>query len=149
MINPFDNNNYQVSLIIELIKEIYKDFSVDTTINYFKNFLNNIFREDTVIKYDDAYIIWAFACIYDNILNNYDYSSYCLYNGEDYSSEYISVCELIRKGLERKKLFTKKPVYNLSKIIQYIIDSLDYVIGIDCHSEIMEIMKSNNSEKRI
>lgn len=147
MINPFDNNNYQVLLTLELIKDIYKDFPIDATKKYLKYFLNNMFEEDAVVKYDESYIIWAFACIYDNILNNYDYSSYCLYNGESYSFEYISVFESIRKGLERKKIFTKKPVYNLSKIIQDIIDSLDYIIGVYCHSEIMEIMEQKNSEE--
>ncbi|MDE5946391.1 MAG: hypothetical protein K2G63_03645 [Oscillospiraceae bacterium] len=146
MINPFDNNNYQVLLTLKLIKDMYKDFPVDATKKYLKYFLDNMLK-DTIVKYDESYIIWAFSCIYDNILNHYDYSSYCLYNGESYSSEYISICESIKKGLERKKFFTKKPVYNLSKIIQDIIDSLDFVIGVVYHSEIMEIMESKNSEK--
>lgn len=145
MITPFDSCKAITS--IEIISGVDGKIAVCIIQDFLSRFLNNMFKEDNAVEIDDAYEIWTYACIYDDILNNYDYSVYCSYEEEIYSDRYILVRELMKHELERKKFFSKKSVYNISEILQNIIDCLDYIIGVDCQSELMKYMESKNTQK--
>lgn len=143
MITPFDSCTAIES--IDMIADSADGaFAVSITRECFSD---NSFRKDTVFGIADAYIVWTYACLYDDILNNHDYSPYCSYNGEIYSDEYISARVLMKCELGTKIPVTGKLFYNIPEILQNIADSLDYMIGIDCHSELMEYMKSQNLEE--
>ncbi len=146
MITPFDSCKAITS--IKIISGADGKTAVCIIQDFLDRFLNNmLFKEDNVVEIDDSYEIWTYACIYDDILNNYDYSVYCSYEEEIYSDRYILVRELMKHELERKKFFSKKSVYNISEILQNIIDCLDYAIGVDCQSELMKYMESKNTQK--
>lgn len=145
MITPFDSCKAVTS--IEIISGVDGKIAVCMIQDFLSRFEKNMFKEDNVVEIDDAYEIWTYACIYDDILNNYDYSVYCSYEEEIYSDRYISVRELIKHELERKKFFSKKSVYNIPEILQDMIDCLDYIIGVDCQSELMKYMESKNIQK--
>lgn len=49
--------------------------------------------------------------------------------------------------LKEKSFLKKKSVYNISKILQNMIDCLDYIIGVDCQSELMKYMESKNTKE--
>ncbi|MDE5556359.1 MAG: hypothetical protein K2J32_01515 [Ruminococcus sp.] len=138
MITPFDSI---IALeIIDMINNIsYSEIIISVTQQCFTD---NTFRADTVFEISSAYELWVYACIYDDILNNNDYSTYCSYNGEGYSDEYISA-----RLLMKCELLTGTSVYNIQEIIPNIVKSLEYMMGIECHSELMEYMKSKNIEE--
>ena len=138
MITPF--NSITALEIIDMINSIaYSEIIISVTQ---KCFTDNTFGADTVFEIFSAYELWVYACMYDDILNNNDYSAYCSYNGEIYSDEYISARLLMKCELLKGKSF-----YDIQEIIPNIVKSLEYMMGIECHSELMEYMKSKNTEE--
>lgn len=145
MITPFDSCRTITSL--EIISNSDGKIAVWIIQDFLNRFFENVFKEDDVIEVDDSYEVWTYACLFDDILNNHDYSACCSYEEEIYSDIYISVRELVKHELERKKFFSKKSVYNIPEILQNIIDCLDYIMGIDCQSELMQYMESENTKE--
>lgn len=145
MITPFDSPEAITS--IEIMSNADGKIAVYIIQDFLSKFLKNVFREDMVIEISDSYEVWTYACLCDDILNSHDYSAYCSYEGEIYSNIYISVRELIKHELERKKFFSKKSVYNIPEILQNIIDCLNYIMSVDCQSELVRYMKSKNVEE--
>lgn len=88
--------------------------------------------------------IWASAYLLDDVLNSNDYSADCI----GYSDEYRKVTEMLRQDISKKKFLSKKPFYNLPEILQNAIDALDYVLGINCDSELAEEMKKNGAYEK-
>lgn len=85
--------------------------------------------------------IWADACLLDDALNGMDYSSECI----GYADEYRKALEMLKQDISKKKFLSKKPVYNLSVVLQNGIDALDCVLGINYDSELAEEMKQKGS----
>ncbi|MDE5853594.1 MAG: hypothetical protein K2H19_00830 [Ruminococcus sp.] len=94
--------------------------------------------ENDFIVLDTGYEVWTSACLCDAVMNNTDYSKYC----SGYEKIYIKAVEILKQDLFRKKFLTKKPIHNISEILQSAIDALDYVLGIVNESELADEMQN-------
>lgn len=130
-------------------------------------------EEDDSEELDEEWGIqlWTNALLFDDALNGTDYSRYCyaysasfietlgemeylkkywknhLFGAEAYRQHYQQARETLRKELGRKKYFTKKPVHNLSEILEHAVDALNQLLGIDGESEVLEQMKTLGKEE--
>ena len=59
----------------------------------------------------------------------------------DYKDSLTAAVKRLEKDISKKKFLSKKPVYDLSKILQNAVDALDVVMGINADSELAERMK--------
>ncbi|MDE6832818.1 MAG: hypothetical protein K2J39_01010 [Ruminococcus sp.] len=123
------------SKVVKNIEEHFKNLSMGTRLNSKK------------IDIDDAYIIWVYACIFDDIAYNRDYSSYCLHKGKSYSEKYIKARENIREEFNRKKILSGKYIYDRVNILSYITFNLQLVAGLS-PSYKSELMKQMNRQSR-
>lgn len=94
-------------------------------------------ENDDGIDDEFCYEIWAAACLYDSMLNGTDYSRFCM----GYEDSLTAAVKRLEKDISKKKFLSKKPVYDLSRILQNAVDALDAVIGISADSELAERMK--------
>ncbi|MDE5859006.1 MAG: hypothetical protein K2H23_01220, partial [Oscillospiraceae bacterium] len=90
-----------------------------------------------------CYEAWAAACLYDNMLNGTEYSYLC----KGYEEIFDSAVKRLEKDISKKKFLIKKPVYDLSEILQNAVDALDVVMGINDDSELAEKMKAAGFSK--
>lgn len=110
----------------QLKKDSYSDEEIEDILN------------DDSVDSETGYEAWTSACLYDAIMNNTDYSRYCT----SYEEVYNKAVEMLKKDLFRKKFLSKKPVHNISEILQNTVEALDYVLGINNDSEIADKMRS-------
>lgn len=140
MISP--DNPFETEYAREFISEIASDKSSDTV------FWTNEIAFECLLPgaedeeyggYDEevCYEAWAAACLYDSMLNGTDYSRFCM----DYKDSLTAAVKRLEKDISKKKFLSKKPVYDLSKILQNAVDALDVVMGINADSELAERMK--------
>lgn len=100
--------------------------------------------EDDVYEEKYCYEIWAAACLYDSMLNGTPYSHLCI----GYEKAFDNALEKLKKDISKKKFLSKKPVYDISSILQNAVDALDVVNGTAFASELAEKMKADGlSEK--
>lgn len=140
MISP--DNPFETEYAREFISEIASDKSSDTVF-----WTNEIAFECLLPSAEDeeyggydeevCYEAWAAACLYDSMLNGTDYSRFCM----DYKDSLTAAVKRLEKDISKKKFLSKKPVYDLSKILQNAVDTLDVVMGINADSELAERMK--------
>lgn len=140
MISP--DNPFETEYAREFISEIASDKSSDTVF-----WTNEIAFECLLPGAEDeeyggcdeevCYEAWASACLYDSMLNGTDYSRFCM----DYKDSLTAAVKRLEKDISKKKFLSKKPVYDLSKILQNAVDALDVVMGINADSELAERMK--------
>lgn len=103
----------------------------------FETALPNASDEDDIDE-EFCYEIWASACLYDNMLNGTAYSHLC----RGYEEVFENAVKQLEKDISKKKFLSKKPVYDLSEILQNAVDALDAVMGINSDSELAENMKA-------
>lgn len=135
-------NPFETEYARELISEIASDRSSDSV------FWTNEVAFDCLISdygYDEdggyeeevCYEAWAAACLYDAMLNGTDYSAFC----RGYEDSLSAAVKRLEKDTAKKKFLSKKPVYDISKLLQNAVDALDVVMGMSADSELAEIMK--------
>lgn len=144
MINPFETKYAE-----KLIKNVANTDDTANSIFY----TDKICFECAVPWTDDedkggfeeefCYEIWASACLYDNMLNGTEYSYLC----RGYEEFFDNAVKRLEKDLAKKKFLSKKPVYDLSEILQNAVDALDAVMGITDVSELAEKMKAAGLNK--
>lgn len=135
-------NPFETEYAREFISEIVSDRSSDSV------FWTNEVAFDCMLPsadddedggYDEevCYEAWAAACLYDAMLNGTDYSAFC----RGYEDNLSAAVKRLEKDTSKKKFLSKKPVYNISELLQNAIDALDVVMGMSADSELAEIMK--------
>ncbi|MDE6745034.1 MAG: hypothetical protein K2J72_00195 [Oscillospiraceae bacterium] len=135
--NPFDTEYAR-----ELISEIASDRSSDsvfwTNEAAFECVLYNADDdEEECYEEEVCYEVWAAACLYDAMLNGTDYSAFC----RGYEDSFSAAVKRLEKDTAKKKFLSKKPVYDISELLQNAIDALDVVMGMSADSELAERMK--------
>lgn len=113
---------------------------------YYENLSYTIPTTQTV-KIEDAYIMWVYACIFDDIAYNHDYSQTCMHKGKSYADKYIKARENIREEFNRKKILSSKYFYNRVDIINSVSFYLYYIAGISPSIK-SELMKQTNRKSR-
>lgn len=140
MISPDDpfETEYARELISELVSDKSSDAVFWTNEVAFDCLLPND-EDDEEGGYDEevCYEAWAAACLYDAMLNGTAYSHLC----RGYEEVFENAVKRLEKDISKKKFLSKKPVYDLSKILQNAVDALDVVMGIAADSELAERMK--------
>ncbi|MDE6763125.1 MAG: hypothetical protein K2J73_05555 [Oscillospiraceae bacterium] len=135
--NPFETE-YAREFISELVSDTSSDSVFWTNEAVFECMLPDAYYdEDGGYDEEVCYEVWAAACLYDSMLNGTDYSSCC----RDYKDSFTAAVKRLEKDVSKKKFLSKKPVYDLSKLLQNAVDALDVVIGIGADSELAERMK--------
>lgn len=139
MMTPFEIG-YSERLVKKIARKGQKK-AIRNINKYFRNrFWKILFRKSKKVNIGikDACIIWTYACIFDDIAYNCDYSRYC--NG--YSDKYKKARDKIKEEFDKKKGLSRKYVYNHVKILNKIIDGLKEVAAIpsDVNSELMKQM---------
>ncbi|MDE6599868.1 MAG: hypothetical protein K2K34_07315 [Oscillospiraceae bacterium] len=140
MIDP--TNPFETEYARELISEIASDRSSDSV------FWTNEVAFDCMLPstdddedggYDEevCYEAWAAACLYDTMLNGTEYSHLC----RGYEEIFENAVKRLEKDTAKKKFLSKKPVYDISELLQNAIDALDVVMGMSADSELAERMK--------
>lgn len=89
-----------------------------------------VLPEGEIIRLEDAYIIWVYACIIDDIADNHDYSQSCIHKGKSYARKYIKARENIREELN-KIINTFEFVNIIGALIRY----LPYITGMTQYIE--------------
>lgn len=146
MISP--DNPFETEYARDLISEIASDKSSDsvfwTNEIAFECMLND--DEDEYGGYDEEVCCeaWAAACLYDAMLNGTDYSAYC----KGYEDSLAAAVKRLEKDTSKKKFLSKKPVYDLSRLLQNAVDALDVVMGMSADSELAEKMKRQGAADR-
>lgn len=135
-------NPFETEYAREFISEIASDKSSDSvfwTNEIAFDCLISDYGDDEDGGYDEevCYEAWAAACLYDAMLNGTDYSAFC----GGYEDSLSAAVKRLEKDTAKKKFLSKKPVYDLSKLLQNAIDALDVVMGMSADSELAEIMK--------
>lgn len=87
--------------------------------------------------------VWISACLYDAVLNGTDYASLCT----GYEEELSAAVKAIRDGISMKTFFGKKPMFNLSEILQNGVEALDGIIGVYCRSELLDEAERRGTAK--
>lgn len=117
---------------------------------YLKNFSMNIIQEQKVIKIEDAYTIWVYACIFDDIGNNNDYSQFCSLNiieDTSYADIYKKARENIRTEFNNIKMMSKKHTYSMPDIL-CILSLMLCIIKDNANSELMKRIEHNNLKEK-
>lgn len=94
---------------------------------------------DYSLDADIAYETWAAVCLLDAAVNGTDYSSECV----GYAESYRRAVEALSADSQRKKLLSKKSVYDMPKILSMAVKTLDYVLGKADDCELAEEMHKN------
>lgn len=136
--NPFETE-YAQNFIAELVSDKFSDSVFYTNEVAFDCLL---FDPEDIEEdgYDEevCYEAWAAACLYDSMLNGTPYSHLC----RGYEEAFENSVKRLEKDISKKKFLSKKPVYDLSKILQNAVDALDVIMGINSDSELAEKMKA-------
>ena len=106
-----------------------------------------------IIRLEDAYIIWVYACIIDDIAYNHDYSQSCIHKGKSYAGKYIKARENIRVELNKKtNTFEFMNIMgNLIHYFPYIMGTTQYIesnmggFSFKIESELMNQINQKNS----
>lgn len=135
-------NPFETEYARELISEIASDKSSDSVFR-----TNEIAFDCLISDYGDdedggyeeevCYEAWAAACLYDAMLNGTDYSAFC----RGYEDSLSAAVKRLEKDTAKKKFLSKKPVYDISELLQNAVDALDVVMGMSADSELAERMK--------
>ncbi len=147
MIDPFDNV-YAAEFIGSVTalpggseKEIAKSAIELTNKIVFRSAIEA--EETETLEEEVCAEVWISACLYDAVLNGTDYAPLCT----GYEGELSAAVKAIRDGISLKTFFGKKPMFNLSEILQNGVEALDGIIGVYCRSELLEDMKRNGKAK--
>lgn len=84
------------------------------------------------VEREIGFDIWVCACMLDAVINNTDYSRECI----GYDDKYRELCQSIRRMLNKKTLLRRKPIYNTDATRRKAADSLQYITGTLCTSEV-------------
>lgn len=145
--NPFETE-YARNFIAELVSDKFSDSVFYTNEVAFDCLLFDVgdIEDSEEDGYDEEVCCeaWAAACLYDSVLNGTAYSHLC----RGYEETFENAVKRLEKDTAKKKFLSKKPVYDISKILQNAVDALDVVIGMSADSELAERMKRQDvSEK--
>lgn len=100
-------------------------------------------EEDGAFEEEFCYEIWASACLYDNMLNGTEYAYLCI----GYEEIFDNAVKRLKTDISKKKFLSRKPVYDLSKILQNAVYALNVIMGINADSELAESMKAAGLSK--
>lgn len=141
MITPFENK--EAYKIVRNILWIRKNKVIHDLEKYLEYLNNRVYRQHkkNIINIYDAYTVWVYACIFDDIGNNNDYSQTCIYKGNSYADKYIKARENIREEFNSTQLFSKKHIYNMPDILCDLGNLLYSVKGDNADSGLIRYMK--------
>lgn len=145
MITPFGST--EAYKIVKKIAGTGKSKVVKDIEEHFENLSMNTRLKSKKIEIDDAYIIWVYACIFDDIAYSRDYSSFCIYKSKSYADNYIKARDNIREEFNKKKFLSGKYVYNRINILTSITYNLGLIAGLS-PSYKSELMKQMNRQSR-
>ncbi|MBD5160302.1 MAG: hypothetical protein HDT23_08710 [Ruminococcus sp.] len=147
MMTPFESA--EAYKIVRKIAGTSKGRVIYKLEKYLNDLSEKVYRSSkkSVIKINDAYTIWVYVCIFDDIGNNNDYSSYCVYDNKRYAEEYTEAKEKIREEFNKTKLLSKKHIYNMPDILCDLGNLMFGVKGDNADSELIKHMKKHGLEK--
>lgn len=142
MMTPFELVDAQK--VVKKIVCTHKKGVIRNINKYFrKRFWKILFNKGKItIGIKDACTIWVYACIFEDIAYNHDYSRYCSCKSKDYADRYIKAREKIKEEFDRKKGFSRK-----YKILDNIVCGLNEVAAIPSNVD-SEMMKRMNRVSR-
>ncbi|MBQ8961704.1 MAG: hypothetical protein IJ071_10915 [Ruminococcus sp.] len=94
--------------------------------------------DDRYLDEEIGWQCWMAACLMDSLLCRTDYSEEC---GE-LAGQYRRIIGKMENEAARRKLLSRKPVFDLPKITDAAARSLDFVLGKAAECELAEKMRS-------